>query len=251
MKLGSSQQPVAAGDRGCSTVDYKSDADRETAHNNSQSQISTSSAFVLIFTNEYTVPRFFVEFSLVSVVRFSFSFAALLWYLKPSLRRYIMGELGQLKVVVVQGKRLVIRDFKSSDPYVVVKLGNQTAKTKVINCCLNPVWNEELNFSLTESGGILNLEVFDKDLLKTDDKMGNAQLDLRPIVSATRLRDILRVSSGETTLRKVAPNRENCLVRESSINCVNGVVMQNVWLRLGGVESGELELTIKLITPSN
>lgn len=37
-----------------------------------------------------------------------------------------MGDsLGLLKVTVVQGKRLVIRDFKSSDPYVVVKLGNQ------------------------------------------------------------------------------------------------------------------------------
>lgn len=38
-----------------------------------------------------------------------------------------MGEqqLGLLKVTVVQGKRLVIRDFKSSDPYVIVKLGNQ------------------------------------------------------------------------------------------------------------------------------
>ena len=39
-----------------------------------------------------------------------------------------MGErLGILKVIVVQGKRLVIRDFKSSDPYVVVKLGNQVS----------------------------------------------------------------------------------------------------------------------------
>lgn len=37
-----------------------------------------------------------------------------------------MGEpLGLLKVIVVQGKRLVVRDFKSSDPYVIVKLGNQ------------------------------------------------------------------------------------------------------------------------------
>lgn len=34
-------------------------------------------------------------------------------------------QLGQLKVIVVQGKRLVIRDFKTSDPYVVLKLGNQ------------------------------------------------------------------------------------------------------------------------------
>lgn len=34
-------------------------------------------------------------------------------------------QLGLLKVIVVQGKRLVIRDFKTSDPYVVLKLGNQ------------------------------------------------------------------------------------------------------------------------------
>ena len=40
-----------------------------------------------------------------------------------------MGEqLRVLKVIVVQGKRLVIRDFKSSDPYVVVKLGSQVLR---------------------------------------------------------------------------------------------------------------------------
>lgn len=37
-----------------------------------------------------------------------------------------MGEkIGVLKVIVVQGKRLVIRDFTSSDPYVILKLENQ------------------------------------------------------------------------------------------------------------------------------
>jgi hypothetical protein len=91
--------------------------------------------------------------------------------------------------------------------------------------------------------------VFDKDLLKSDDKMGNAFINLQPLVSAARLRDILRVSSGETTLRKVIPDTENCLVRESSISSVNGAVVQNVWLRLRDVESGEIELTLKLITP--
>ncbi|XP_030491478.2 protein C2-DOMAIN ABA-RELATED 11 [Cannabis sativa] len=156
------------------------------------------------------------------------------------------GQLGLLKVVVVQGKKLVIRDFKSSDPYVVVKLGNQTAKTKVINSCLNPVWNEELTFSLKEPNGILNLEVFDKDLLKTDDKMGHAQLSLQPLVSAARLRQILQNFNGETVLRKVVPDGDNCLVRESSITCVNGEVVQGVWLRLCDVESGEIELKIKL-----
>ncbi|KAF5742834.1 putative ARF GTPase activator [Tripterygium wilfordii] len=161
-----------------------------------------------------------------------------------------MGEdLGVLKVVVVQGKKLVIRDFKSSDPYVVVKLGDQTAKTKVINSCLNPVWNEELTFSLKEPVGVLSLEVFDKDRFKADDKMGHARLSLQPVVSASRLKQILRVSSGETTLRKVVPDTENCLARESTISCVNGEVVQNVWLRLCSVESGEIELKIMLINP--
>ncbi|RZB75472.1 Protein C2-DOMAIN ABA-RELATED 11 [Glycine soja] len=164
-------------------------------------------------------------------------------------------QLGLLKIIVMQGKRLVIQDFKTSDPYVVLKLGNQT---KVINSCLNPVWNEELNFTLTKPLGVLNLrerererereEVFDKDLLKVDDKMGNTFLNLQPIVSVARLRDILRVSSIETTLRKVIPDGENYLVRERNTNCVNGEVVQNVWLRLRGVKYGELELTIKLVT---
>ncbi|ESW26053.1 hypothetical protein PHAVU_003G087500 [Phaseolus vulgaris] len=162
-------------------------------------------------------------------------------------------QLRLLRVIVVKGKRLVIRDFKSSDPYVVVKLGNQTAKTRVIHCSLNPVWNEELNFTLTEPSGLLNLEVFDRDFLKADDKMGSSYLSLQPLMSASRLRDILKLSSasGETTLRKVTPDSENCLARESSITCVNGEVVQNVWLRLLGVESGELQLTIKFITSLN
>lgn len=40
-------------------------------------------------------------------------------------------QLGVLKVRVAQGKRLVIRDFKSSDPYVVLKLGNQVTRIHI------------------------------------------------------------------------------------------------------------------------
>lgn len=55
------------------------------------------------------------------------------------LRNCIMRQpFGQLKVTVVQGKRLAIRDFKSSDPYVVLKLGNQVISSSAlfIICCL-------------------------------------------------------------------------------------------------------------------
>ncbi|KAJ8770533.1 hypothetical protein K2173_018024 [Erythroxylum novogranatense] len=158
-------------------------------------------------------------------------------------------QLGLLKVTIVQGKRLVIRDFKSSDPYVVVKLGNQTAKTKVINSCLNPVWNEELSFFLTEPAGVLSLEVFDKDRFKADDKMGHASLNLQPIVSAARLKQILHVSGGETLLRKVVPDIDNCLATESCISCIDGEVVQSAWLRLCAVKSGDIELKVKLINP--
>ena len=94
---------------------------------------------------------------------------------------------------------------------------------------------------------LLPQEVFDKDRFKADDKMGHAHLSLQPLVSAARLRQILGVSSGETTLRKVIPDPDNCLVRESSVSCVNGEVVQDVWLRLCGVESGEIQLKIKLM----
>ncbi|KAK8494820.1 hypothetical protein V6N11_081458 [Hibiscus sabdariffa] len=133
-----------------------------------------------------------------------------------------MGELlGLLKVVVVQGKKLVTRDFifKSSDPYVVVKLGDQ--------------------------------EVFDKDRFKADDKMGHAYLNLQPLVSAARLSHALRVSSGEMALRKVVPDTDNCLVRESCISSINGEVVQSVRLRLCAVESGEIELKVRLIETSS
>ena len=51
----------------------------------------------------------------------------------------------------------------------------------------------------------------------------------------------------EMTLRKVVPDSDNCIVRESSISCINSEVVQSVWLRLCAVESGEIELKVRLI----
>ncbi|KAG6573516.1 Protein C2-DOMAIN ABA-RELATED 11, partial [Cucurbita argyrosperma subsp. sororia] len=97
---------------------------------------------------------------------------------------------GRLKVIIIQGRDLVIRDFKTSDPYVVVKLGKQ------------------------------------------------------PMQSASRLSKILGISGGETTLRKVVPGMDDCFQEEYSIRCVDGEVVQDVWLRLTGVESGEIQVRI-------
>ncbi|WOL17493.1 protein C2-DOMAIN ABA-RELATED 11 [Canna indica] len=162
--------------------------------------------------------------------------------------RTVMEEgAGLLKVVIVRGNNLAIRDFTSSDPYVVVKLGKQTAKTKVINSCLNPVWNEELTFYVKEPLGVLKLEVFDRDRFKFDDKMGRAFLDLQPLTSASKLKRALKLTTGETKLRKVAPDSDNCLLADSFITYVNGEIVLDVRIRLCDVESGELAVTVKWI----
>ncbi|KAG0483200.1 hypothetical protein HPP92_011284 [Vanilla planifolia] len=151
--------------------------------------------------------------------------------------------VGLLKVVIVEGKRLAIRDFTSSDPYVVVKV----EKTKVINSCLNPIWNEELTFTVEEPTGYLELEVFDWDRFKSDDKMGKASLSLQPLVSASKLKKALKLTAGdgETNLRKVAPERDNCLLVDSIITWVKGEIVQDAYLKLQDVESGELHVKLK------
>ncbi|KAL0904697.1 hypothetical protein M5K25_026833 [Dendrobium thyrsiflorum] len=159
-----------------------------------------------------------------------------------------MGEsIGLLKVIIVEGKRLAIRDFISSDPYVIVRVGELMEKTKVIKRCLNPVWNEELTFSIKGPVTDLKLEVFDHDRFKFDDKMGHAYLSLQPIMSASKLKRALKLSTGEseTNLRKVAPNRDNCLIVDSFVTYVNGEIVQDVYLKLQDVESGELFVKLK------
>lgn len=42
-------------------------------------------------------------------------------------KKFMEAEAGLLKVIVSSGKNLAVRDFISSDPYVVVKVGNQVS----------------------------------------------------------------------------------------------------------------------------
>lgn len=93
-------------------------------------------------------------------------------------------------------------------------------------------------------------EVFDKDRFKADDKMGNAYVNVQPIASAARMRRVLQASDVDTNIRKVAPGSDNCLVRDSFVRCINGEIVQDMWLRLDNVESGELELKIKWVDAS-
>ncbi|TPX58616.1 phosphatidylserine decarboxylase [Powellomyces hirtus] len=74
-----------------------------------------------------------------------------------------------LRVKIIGARDLLAKDRRgtTSDPFVVLKLGGQTCKTKVISKNLSPTWNEEFDFVLTPVSfdASLGITVWDKDLI--------------------------------------------------------------------------------------
>ncbi|CAL9127464.1 unnamed protein product [Musa textilis] len=156
-----------------------------------------------------------------------------------------MRELiGDLKVKVVRGSNLAVRDMFSSDPYVVLTLGDQKAQTTVKPSDLNPIWNEELTLSVPQIYGALKLQVYDQDVFSADDIMGEAEVDLQPMItSAMAFGDPELL--GNMQIGKWLKTSDNALISDSIVNIVDGKVKQEVSLQLQNVESGEIELELE------
>ncbi|CAJ2640783.1 unnamed protein product [Trifolium pratense] len=152
------------------------------------------------------------------------------------------NALGLLKIHVQRGVNLAVRDVVSSDPYVVIKMGKQKLKTKVVKKNLNPEWNDDLTLSISDPHTLIHLHVYDKDLFSMDDKMGDAEFDIGPFFEAVKMR--LEGLPNGTIVTRVQPSRKNCLAEESHIVCEDGKVSQNMVLRLRNVECGEVELQL-------
>ncbi|KAH9321293.1 hypothetical protein KI387_015932, partial [Taxus chinensis] len=129
-----------------------------------------------------------------------------------------------LKVQVVMASDLPVRDFRSSDPYVKLTLGSAMKKTRVMSDNLNPVWREDLTFPVKNTDCcLLKVEVWDSDAWGPDDRMGDAEIDLKPLFEKERKQKKLVVS----------PCKENCLYRDSIIiQRGDGRRVQEVWLKL-------------------
>ncbi|KAL1328864.1 hypothetical protein HN51_060932 [Arachis hypogaea] len=154
--------------------------------------------------------------------------------------------IGKLQVKVIKGTNLAIRDMMTSDPYVVLKLGKQTVKTNVIKSNLNPVWNQVLILSVPEAFGPLDLKVFDHDLFSADDIMGEAQVDLQPLIaSAIAFGDAGMFD--DMQIGKWLKSHDNALKHDSTVNIINGRVKQEISLKLQHVECGELDLELEWI----
>ena len=148
----------------------------------------------------------------------------------------------------------------------------QKVKTRVINSNCNPVWDEQLALTIKDvtdpirmvSSHVFLLEIFhhksisahimllfmqtvyDKDRFSGDDKMGDAEIDMRPFLEAHQMElDFQKLPNG-CAIKRIRPGRTNCLAEESSITWSNGKIIQDMILRLRNVECGELEIMLEL-----
>ncbi|KAG5528127.1 hypothetical protein RHGRI_028906 [Rhododendron griersonianum] len=153
--------------------------------------------------------------------------------------------LGLLRIHIQKGVDLAVRDVRSSDPYVVVRMGKQKLKTRVVKKNINPEWNEDLTLSIADPNLPIKISVFDKDTFSADDKMGDAEFDIKHFLEAVKMR--LEGVPNNTILTTVKPSRDNCLSEESRIVWADGKVVQDMILRLRNVERGEVELQLQWI----
>lgn len=86
--------------------------------------------------------------------------------------------------------------------------------------------------------------MYDKDRFSRDDEMGDVEIDIQPLVDASRM-DTEFVLDG-ATVKIVEPSNENCLVEKSYIQYKGGNMVQDMILRLRNVECGEVELQLTL-----
>ncbi|KAL0788094.1 hypothetical protein Bca101_004340 [Brassica carinata] len=149
------------------------------------------------------------------------------------------------QIRIRRGVNLAVRDINSSDPYIVVKMGKQKLKTRVISKDVNPEWNEDLTLSVTDPSLTVLLTVYDHDMFSKDDKMGDAEFEIKPYIEALRMQ-LDGLPSG-TIVTTVQPSRRNCLAEESKVTWIDGKLVQDLVLRLRHVECGEVEAQLQWI----
>ncbi|XP_059666401.1 ADP-ribosylation factor GTPase-activating protein AGD12-like [Cornus florida] len=180
-------------------------------------------------------------------------------FLQSSLSRKIMDSfrssssqksegmvefIGLLKVRVIKGTNLAVRDMLSSDPYVVLTLGQQKVQTHVVRSNLNPIWNQELMLSVPQEYGSVKLQVYDHDTFSADDIMGEAEIDIQPMItSAMAFGDAGMF--GDMQIGKWLMSPDNALLEDSTVNIIEGKVKQGVSLKLQNVECGEVDLELE------
>ncbi|XP_068191681.1 multiple C2 and transmembrane domain-containing protein 1 isoform X2 [Antennarius striatus] len=95
-------------------------------------------------------------------------------------RRKSLFWRGLVSIALIEGRDLTPMDPNGlSDPYVKFKLGHQKYRSKTVPKSLSPQWREQFDLHLSEeTGGEVEITVWDRDTGRRDDFIGRCQLDL-------------------------------------------------------------------------
>ena len=127
-----------------------------------------------------------------------------------------------LRITLFNGRNLLAADVNGkSDPYATFTLGQNTVKSKVKSNTLNPNWNEELELPVTlAQDHILEVHVFDKDVIGKSDSLGVAKIDLAGLqlgVQSVVLVRLLGGDDGENIIKIIEQKLDSGLEQQSSI----------------------------------
>ncbi|KAL9241932.1 hypothetical protein vseg_015984 [Gypsophila vaccaria] len=153
--------------------------------------------------------------------------------------------IGLIKIKVIKGTNLTVKDSTSSDPYVVITMGSQKVKTRHIKNDCNPSWNDEVTLAVYDLGVPIILTVYDKDTFTDDDKMGDAQIDINPYLEYVKA-GVNDLPTG-SVVDKIHPNGQNSLSDVSQIVCKDGKLVQDMVLRLNNVSTGEVQIQVEWV----
>lgn len=87
--------------------------------------------------------------------------------------------------------------------------------------------------------------MYDKDRLSKDDKIGEAEIDIKPYLEALEM-SYYNLPDG-VKVGQVQPDRHNCLAKESCIIWGNGKMIQDMTLMLQNAECGQVQVQIEVI----
>ena len=152
-----------------------------------------------------------------------------------------------LKVRVIKGTNLPAKDIMSSDPYVVVRIGTQKVRSRTVKRNLNPVWDDELTLGVPNDTPKLKVELLDKDRFSKDELLGDAEVDLQPLLAVARKLAGINKETESKAIESVPASKDNALASDSHILVRKGQIVQNLHLKLNNADNGEIEIELKWI----
>lgn len=87
-------------------------------------------------------------------------------------------------------------------------------------------------------------QVFDHDTFSADDIMGEAEIDIQPLITSAMAFGDAGILE-DMQIGKWLKSQDNALLEDSVVSIINGKVTQDVTLKLQNVESGEIDLRIE------